>query len=243
MNKAWKVVLRGSILVLLLLPLIAVGHYFAFPEETRCILVDHSDLIKDENLYYKSDVPAATREKIRLLISEAFDRDRNFLGSLTCHPKFIYCDNDADYAKYGDPSGGPACTHTKLGAYIVLSRDGLNADIVSHELMHAELYQCIGFLNNQFKIPVWYKEGLAMQVDNRPDFSEDSLKVYSDNFRKLPDIREINTPALFLSGTSDQVTLHYAAARYEVRKWYTKGRMKQFIAAINNGASFDEAYK
>ena len=242
MNKVRKLVIRSSILVLLLLPLIAVGHYFAFPQETHCILVDYSDLNKDSNLYYENNVPVATLDSIKNIINEASARDRNFLGSLTCRPKFIFCNNDIDYARYGDPMGSPACTHTKLGAYIVFNRKGLNAAVIAHELMHAELYQRIGFFNNLFKIPVWYKEGLAMQVDDRPDFSEDSLMVYSNNFTSLPDLRKLNTEGLFLSGTRSQVVLNYATARYEVSHWYTKEKMQQFIAAINKGVPFDKAY-
>ena len=243
MNKAGKLVLRSSILVLLLLPLIAVGHYFAFPEETHCILVDYSDLSKEGNLYFRNNVSVATLDSVKSIINEARARDRNFLGGLTCQPKFIFCNNDMDYAQYGDPMGSPACTHTKLGSYIVLSRKGMNVAVIAHELMHAELYQQIGFFNKQFKIPVWYKEGLAMQVDDRPDFSEDSLRVYSNNFTSLPDLRKLNTESLFLSGTSSQVVLNYATARYEVSRWYTKEKMQQFIAAINKGAAFDKAYK
>ncbi len=219
MRRRRKLVLRGSLIILLFLPLLALGHYFVFPEETRCVLIDISDFSKDNNLYFKAGVDINTLNIIRKYISDAEKRDSEFLGSLTCKPSFIYCNNEAEYAKYGNGSGSPACTHTKLGAYIVLSKDGLNTNIIAHEIIHAELYHRIGFFRYQFAIPVWFNEGLAMQTDYRADFSEDSLKKYSDSFRNLPSLRKLGTASQFYSGTNEKIILNFATSRYTIQNW------------------------
>jgi hypothetical protein len=243
MRRGRRLVSRGSMIILLFLPMIALGHYFAFPEETRCILIDVTDFKKTDNLYYKTGVPLSTIFSIRNLIAQAEKRDSEFLGSLACKPSFIYCDNETDYALYGNKSGSPACTHTKLGAYIVLSRNGLNADVIAHEILHAELYQRLGFFKYQFAIPVWFNEGLAMQTDYRAEFSEDSLKKFSDGFRYLPELKDLRTSSQFYSGIERDILLNFSAARYEIKRWYTKDKLTHLITALTHGTKFVDAYR
>ena len=228
---------------MLLLPLLALGHFLVFPEETRCIFIKVSDFNKEGNLYFKTNVPAGTLNTIRNTIYDAEKRDSEFLGVLKCKPSFIYCDNEVDYAKYGNGAGSPACTHTKLGAYIVLSKEGLSVEVIAHEIIHAELYQRLGFFRYQFAIPVWFNEGLAMQTDLRADFSEDSLKKYSDNFKNLPELKKMRTAKQFYSGDVATTRLNFAAARYEIKRWYTNEKLTRFISAINSGIPFEKAYQ
>ena len=243
MDRGRRLVLRGSLIILLILPLIALGHYFAFPEETRCLLIGVSDFKKTDDLYFKPGLPVSTIFSIRSLIAQAEKRDSEFLGSLACKPRFIYCDNETDYALYGNKSGSPACTHTKLGAYIVLSRNGLNADVIAHEILHAELYQRLGFYKYQFAIPVWFNEGLAMQTDYRAEFSEDSLNKYSDGFRNLPELQNLRTGSQFYSGIERDILLNFSTARYEVKRWYTKDKLTHLITALTHGTQFADAYR
>lgn len=59
-----------------------------------------------------------------------------------------------------------------LGGFIAVQPAGLNADILSHELCHAILHEKMGWYKHYFKIPAWFDEGLAMQVDYRENFNQ-----------------------------------------------------------------------
>lgn len=136
----------------------------------------------------------------------------------------------------------PAAAHMKLGTYVIISKKGIDLDIISHEISHTELYERIGFYNREFKIPTWFDEGLAMQVDYRNYYSIDSLKKKSNNFENLPDVKKMNSYSQFGIGKREEVMLNYSTAKYEVGKWYTPEKLKTFVRKINKGNDFKNSY-
>jgi len=236
-----KIFFRSLLIILCMLPVLAFAHFIIFPQETRCILINFSSFEKDGQLYYKSNVPFQTKKQLKEFIKQAQMRVDSFWGSSTANPKYIYCDNEADYNKFGTP-GSPACTHVKLETYIVVSKSAIDVDIISHELEHAEFKNRIGFMKYSFKIPTWFDEGLAMQVDYRNYYSEDTLKSKSANFSNLPDVKKMKSGAQFGAGNIDAIMLNYMMAKHEVKNWITKERLAKFVSDINNGKNFDEAF-
>ncbi|MDG1719807.1 MAG: hypothetical protein P8I31_00945 [Bacteroidia bacterium] len=49
-----------------------------------------------------------------------------------------------DYRSFGSPFETPACAHLGINSFIVINKNGLDVDIISHELSYAELYARIG---------------------------------------------------------------------------------------------------
>lgn len=244
MKKFTKILKRILLVFLIVIPVCAVAHFFLFPQQTRSILIGFSDFKKDGRLYFNSNTPQIKIDSVQLLIQLASQRVTAFWGRKTCDPAFIYCDTETDFNKYGSPFPVPALTHIKLGAHIVISNQGIDLDIIAHEMAHAEFYERIGFYNWTFKIPTWFDEGLAMQNDYRDYYSEDTLKARSDNYKHMPDVKKLRTGKQFNeAGTHEQVMLNYMAAKHEVKLWYTKEKLDKLIKDINAGKSFDKAFK
>ena len=230
-------------IVVIIIPLSAFAHFIFFPQQTRSILIDCSGFKKEGRLYFNSNTPQNKIDSIKYLIRLASKRVAAFWGQQTANPKYIYCEQEKDFKKFGSPYTVPALTHLKFCSYIVISSQGAEADIIAHEISHAEFYERIGFYNCTFKIPRWFDEGLAMQNDYRNYYSEDTLKVKSENFTNLPDIKKLKTGKQFSEeGSRQQVMLNYMAAKHEVKNWYSKEKLSQFIKDINAGKSFEEAY-
>ena len=242
MKKLRKILIRTGLVLIILIPIAAFAHFLIFPQETGSILIDWSNFKKEGRVYFNPATPHIKIDSLKLLITRASTRIGNFWGQNKSNPKFIYCDNEADYKKYCDNTSNPAVTYTKLVVVIVLCADGMDLDIIAHEYSHGEFYNRIGFYNRAFKIPVWFDEGLAMQNDYRDYYSEDSLEVKSDHFRNLPDIKKMTSAGQFLSGSHEQIMLNYMTAKHEIKNWYTKEKFDQFIKDINSGKSFKEAY-
>ena len=243
MRKAKKVIIRVSIILFLILLLSVATHYILFPQQTTCMLVQFSDIKKENNIYYNRNV---TREKVNTLkwiIQQSCIRSDSFWQFKTCDPIFIYCDTEAEFKKFGSPYNVPAITHLKLGEYIVISPDGISLDILSHEITHAELYYRTGFYKHQFKIPTWFDEGLAMQVDYRDLYSEDTLAAKTNHYQTMPDVTAMFTGKQFQSGTTENIMLHYMTAKHIVHQWYTREKLADLLDKINAGKSFAEAYK
>lgn len=242
MKKFKKIIKRTLLVILIIVPVAALAHYLVFPQQTRCILVGFSSFKKDGTLYYNEATPKSRLDSVKLLIEQATVRVSDFWGDKKASPTFIYCYTATDFERYSQAPAAPAITQLKLGAYIVLSADGADPDIIAHEITHAELYERVGFYKWTFVLPPWFRHGLAMQNDFRSYYSEDTLKARSDNFATLPDIQKFKSDDEFYAGTTEEVMLNYMTAKYLVRRWYTKEKLAQLLKDINAGKGFDEAF-
>ena len=238
-----KKITRSVLIILLMLPLIAVAHFFAFPEETRCILIRFADFEKTGNIYFRKSASVEKIKSLREIKTLAESRVSNFWGkNCLLDYDIIYCNNKKDFDRYGH-AGAPAATQLKCGAYVVIGADGLDKDIIAHEISHTVLYDNIGWYKTKFKIPTWFDEGLAMQVDDRNYYSIDSLFLKNNNGLTLPDVMLLKRPQDFFAGTTETVMLNYTTAKFIVHEWLKTHSLLKFITAINNGEPFETAYR
>jgi hypothetical protein len=237
-----KIIRRTSLTLLILIPVVTLAHYVIFPQESISILIDYAVFKKDDRLYYNTHVPHNKIDSLKALIEQAKKRILAFWGEKRANPKFIYCDDTVDLKKYSIAPAAPAVTYLKLGSYIVLSKDGMDLDIIAHEISHAEFYERVGFFKWNFSIPAWFKHGLAMQNDFRNYYSEDTLRVKSNNFTNLPNIKLYKKDDEFYAGTHEQVMLNYMTAKHEVKNWYSKEKLDKLIKDLNAGKSFDKTF-
>lgn len=219
-----------------------VAHAVVIPQATKCLLIDFYDFEKDGNLYYRRNVDSNKILEINNLIEKAKDRNRSFWGYNKAEPIFIYCDTDDDYKKFGSPLMTPAVAHMTFESFVVISNDGIDLDILSHEISHTELSSRIGIINRSLKIPVWFDEGIAMQIDHRDYYSIDTLATKSDNFKVLPDVEKMDANQ-FWSGSRSEVMLNYMTAKYRISQWYSREKIDELVRQINDGKSFQEAYR
>ncbi len=243
MIKLKKIAIRTLLVFIVIIPIAAFANFIIFPQETRSILIDYSNFKKEGNVYFNAlTTPQNKIDSLKSLIDQASNRMILFWGQRASNPKFIYCNNESDFKKYCVNFPAPAVTYIKFSSIVVLSSDAMNLDIISHELSHAEFYERIGFYKFNYKIPSWFKHGLAMQNDYRDYYSEDTLKAKTDNFKNMPDIKTYKTDAQFYKGSPEQVMLNYMAAKHVVKYWYTKQKLEKLINDLNSGKSFDEAF-
>ena len=144
--------LRISLLIFMMLPVIALAHFIAFPQETRCMLIGFSDFKKTSNIYFRKSASAATIQNIKNLKLAAEKKATAFWGANgVLKYEIIFCDNGKDYNNYS-VAGTPAATQFKFGPFIVLSNIGLDTSILAHEISHTVLYNNIGWYRNNFNI-------------------------------------------------------------------------------------------
>ncbi|MEO6489659.1 MAG: hypothetical protein ABIO04_06935 [Ferruginibacter sp.] len=234
-----KKILRTIFLVFLFLPLLAAAHFFVFPQETRCILIRFADLDKQQNIYFRKGTAVEKISRLQHLRSAAETRVKEFWNNeCPLNYTIIYCNSEAEFNKYG-VAGAPAATQLKLGAYVVLQERSLDPDIIAHEIAHTVLYNTIGWYRTKFKIPTWFDEGLAMQVDDRSYYSIDTLLEIRKGGLSLPDVTQMENHGRFFSG---DIMLNFSTAKFTVHEWHRTHLLETFIEAINNGDSFKEAY-
>jgi hypothetical protein len=246
MTKLKKIIVRIFLSFVILIPISALAHFIIFPQQTKSILIRYSYFKNKGRLYFSQSTPSNKIDTLNSLINQASLRISNFWGQKTANPKFIYCNSEDDFKKYCANPSAPAITYftyLKLGSVIVLGPNTIDLDIIAHEISHAEFYERIGFYKFNNEIPSWFKHGLAMQNDYRSYYSEDTLKIKSNDFKSLPDIESFKSDGQFYTGSQKQIMLNYMTAKHEVKNWYTKEKLDKLIKDMNSGETFEEAFR
>lgn len=218
---------------------------YQFKSALHCIAVSNSNFVKIENNIYFD--PAISEEDHRLIldnITQAKQRVAELLGSCSADPVIIVCNDSATGKKYGMKNKTGITQKTIAGSYIVLGEDGVNVDVIAHELTHSELAHRLGGIRG-LRIPVWFDDGLATQVDNRPQYSESEWLRRTENGTKLVSIHELDSPKEFYVNDLETRILHYTLAKHELKRWLAvvhQEGLLQLIEGVNNGEDFYNIY-
>lgn len=120
---------------------------------------------------------------------------------------------------------------------VLIGPKGRSVDVVAHELMHAEIADRIGVRAKFTDLPTWFDEGLAMQVDFRPQYDLATGEgVETKSVRALLSAREFFVPDTKL------LTDNYASAKAEVALWAERVEYASVYAQLERmrrGDSFE----
>ena len=157
------------------------------------------------------------------LIEKAKKRLIPLFGSISSAP-LINCQGQTE-----NPPIAPGYVNFApfLPEIITLNFHGRSEDVIAHEYAHAELSTRLGFFPRLLHIPIWFDEGLAMQVDLRSDYSETALLSYLNNNTIKPHklLHIASVSGFFQKGV--QGKYHYALSRCVVRQWLRAGKNQQ----------------
>lgn len=199
------------------------------------------------NVYVSKKMNESDRKIFLIYYDSACKRVANFFGSKDATSRMIVGNDGEIMQKFGNQQHGKAgMTHfTPVGTYIVIDKEGLNIDVISHELAHAELFARIGWENRTFLIPTWFDEGIAMLLDNRFVEMEEEWQFITLNGQNAPNLKEISTPEAFF-GNPQHTFTNYLTAKNEVQKWYArngKEGLQKFINCIDTQGNFKDCYE
>lgn len=267
-----------SIAFLLLIFWLIVLTFFYAPTLVRSIFLKDFYLDRLEfnqaNIYVNPKMNEEERENIILLYQKSRLRIDSLFGSTTSKP-FILAgntnevmhlfgnSNSKNQGKIKVPKTATGMTYlTPFGSYIILSPNGTNINVLSHELCHAELLERIGWQTRRQKVPIWFDEGLAMLVDKRFEYwtvlqkdwktLTDSETLKNNGFNNSTPSDSLNFSTLSLQNlqTTEQfftqdAQLHYFLAQQEVSRWYNEKGQKGLLELIDNlkESDFEESYK
>lgn len=148
-----------------------VAYAFANPGVAACALIDAAPFVQltDGTLVEANSSDQNHAAVIKRLISEARIRIQNTFGTLRSTPIIIFLnDPNAFWPFKLSEYGGARFIGTRT--CLIIGPKGQNPDVIAHELMHAEIANRVGYWRRLTQLPVWFDEGLAMQVDFRPRY-------------------------------------------------------------------------
>jgi len=220
-----------TFLVSLLLLTYAQSHVLA------SVTIGMSDYVEIQpNLYVDDMFSEEEHRQAAATYTEAKNRVARTYGQLSSSPIVIISSNSNRSERFGVKLPVPGATHTlPWGQYIPLNDEGNNVDVLAHELAHAETAHRAGYLTWTFYLPIWFTEGVAMQVDYRERYNASGIE--------FPSVTTLTTGSEFHSG---DITLNYTAAKYELAGWLKENHNKglyTFLAKIRSGEDFTTVYK
>ena len=212
---------------------------YAVPGATACALVEYTGLESlPDRILVEPGSSAPERDRLLDLISKARARIENTFGTPHAKPIVVFFQDTQFFwplklNAYGSTSfiGSRAC--------IMVGPKGQNLDVVAHELMHAELFERVGYLRRFTEVPVWFDEGIAMQVDFRPRYELPKGELIDTTY-----VRQLETAREFFQPNDQQLTKNYAAAKAEVAHWLSEAdaqSLYQRFERIRTGEQFNAA--
>ncbi|GGM98775.1 hypothetical protein GCM10010967_35830 [Dyadobacter beijingensis] len=239
--------------------IILVGSlFFLFPQVFYCELIAFSNFKStDKKVYFSPDINPNKYKSLKNTIALAGARVDSFYQGQKSSPKIIICHTPQQYQKYCSSTEGAGCS---IGmpwgsAYVVLNAQGMNTDVIAHEMSHIELLERIGWWKTTSDVPQWFNEGLALMLDQRFVRQTDpreryksyryEWRYYTRNGSDLLLLKDISTMRAFFGGDQQHVMTAYMTAGMEVSYWLLLRKntgLQRFIAQMRDGASFTDAY-
>ncbi|MES2818759.1 MAG: hypothetical protein V4812_07250 [Pseudomonadota bacterium] len=211
----------------------------AAPGTAACALVEFSGFeAVSDGVFADRDSSPQQRRQIAELLSAARSRITQTFGAPRAEPLVVFYDA-ADGIGPFRLNGYGSAEFFGDRACVLVGPKGRNVDVIAHELMHAELFERVGYWRRFREVPIWFDEGVAMQVDHRAqyDFSDPS-SVEVSQVRQLESVRQ------FVAGDEQQLTWNYAAAKREVVQWLAQvgeRNLYRRLDRIGAGEAFNEA--
>lgn len=226
--------------------ILLVFFYVATSAEFRCIFVDHFGFKQvGPNIFVQNDMSPADVQIVLSTIEKSKQKVVKFFGTMESNPKIVLGTDSNELKKNGLPNKFGITRVSSVGTFVLIGENGLNEDVIAHELVHAEFANRIGWYRFH-KVPMWFHEGLATQVDNRPQYSEKMWKQKTDNGQSSIDINAIASSEQFQSGDSNTIRYHYIIAKHEVMEWLKitgQQGLLDLIERIKDGEDFYKAYR
>jgi len=209
-------------LVLTLLVVAIVVAVYSYPAAAACIVASDSPF---------SAPNAELLQKAKARITSKF-------GPMRSQPTVYFFDqNDTLWSTRINPYGSTSFLGFKT--CVAIGPYGQNIDVVAHELMHAEIEERAGSWRRAREIPIWFDEGLAMQVDYREKYNFQTPQ-------RTDDVMRLNSAREFFSTDGDTLTYNYTAAKSHVEAWLLRNSgtdIFESLARIKNGTSFDSVWQ
>jgi hypothetical protein len=222
------------------LALLSVGLAIYAHEALACSLVGYSDFERiEKDIYVAPATSVEERKQLLSLIAAAKHRVAATYAQLAATPVIIAARRMDSLQWFS--ANEYASTHFLPGqAYMVIGPKGHNVDVIAHELVHAGIFAHAGYWARTVDIPVWFDEGVAMQVDYRKKYD---LPVTQE---KSPALDGLRYSWQFFNGDDSELTHHYAVSKAEVQRWLIKagdGSVQSLLKEVKSGADFDETYR
>lgn len=232
-----------STYTLLVLALMVPARAFCSPLLNR-IFVGWSDYKKiEDNVYVDPTLSDVELQRALSGLQMARDRVTKLYGAPIAKPMTIIAASAAEATKFG-VTDVPGTAFVSLTAtHVVLNMERFSLDVTAHELMHAELAERLGYWARARKLPTWFDEGAALQVDRRPQYLNDCTTIGQEEIHR---VKSLEWPGDFWSADKDQNVRNYQAAKCAVAEWletHPPSSLYSALSRLRQGERFADVFR
>ena len=232
--------------------------FFLYPQIFYCELIRFSGFRSETGtIYFSPEIKPIHYKKLKSIIISSEARVDSFFQGKKSSPTIIVCRDPQEYQKYCSSTEGAGCSlGTPWGnSFVILNAQGMNVDVISHEMSHTELLARLGWWTIATEIPQWFNEGIALMLDRRFVNNSDKIGRYFDYMdewlyytgggQQILELRDMASIKGFFNTNQKQVMLAYMSAGLEISYWLILSEedgLQKLITDMQSGKSFDEAY-
>jgi hypothetical protein len=201
--------------------------------------VEHSAFEREQSVYFAPGMDGEQRSAFVVALKAAKRRVIGMYGSLRGTPTVVATDLTS-WDRFAPNATGATHYHPTGSTTVVIGPNGQNVDVIAHELAHAEFVARVGYWRVQLCVPTWFDEGLAVQLDQRPLYTERAFVQRRQAGLRLVPLSQLAARASFFAGSKEDVRQHYAHARLAIERWRAlRGdrATRQFVDALRCDAS------
>ncbi|MFO0594614.1 MAG: hypothetical protein U0228_04905 [Myxococcaceae bacterium] len=178
------------------------------------------------------EMPAAQRAQVLTWVTDAAAQLDAFYGSTRAPRRIILGSRMDRLGPFANNEYG-STLYSPLGATVVIGPEGLNADVITHELAHAELFARLGWWRNLVAMPVWFDEGLAMQFDHRERYGAEAYRALEQRGGLVP-LTSLWSGAQFFD---EHAADHYVQVKHDVAECLSRAGPEGLRAVIDRVAA------
>ena len=181
------------------------------------------------NIYIDPKIEKIEYERILSLLDKAKSRITNKFGAFTALPVIVITGTPENSNKYGLGTFPGKAFAAPWQEYVVINYQSHDVNLIAHELMHAQLREILGYWVYQTKIPTWFDEGIAMQVDFREQYNVD---YQSFSQQELNRVKTLDKPSKFWTSSKEQDIKNYRTAKATVQEMLSKHSPKELYSKL-----------
>lgn len=185
------------------------------------------------NIYIDKGLPISAQDKFNNLVSEAKSRINDMYGPMISNPPIVFTETDDQAQKFGSNQYGRTI-QGPFGQCLVIGPKGRDIDVVAHELVHAEVHHRVGWFKHYTEIPIWFNEGVALQVDNREPYLIENIDLAPADIESVKSLGS----NFFASGN---LVNNYKAAKLAVYS-LDKKSLYENLDKIKSGSTFTNTF-
>lgn len=196
-------------------------------------MISHNEDFTQKNwIYFSKDLNSEEIQKIEISLKKSISKVKTYFKIDFNSPNIIFLNKESDYKKYRLYDKPGTFYFTPLWWYLFINTSKIDENVIAHELTHSMIYYKLWYFQRTFNFATWIDEWIALQVDNRDQYSFQNIDCSKD---KVEYIKDFDTPKKFWTNDTSKNSYNYKSAKCVISEFFEKNKvsdLEKFLSQI-----------